>query len=168
MKNHNWLSLFTLLVFTTSASAFVVKNSWPGTKVGEPIPKVNIPRVLAKNLANFDDLDFRVYTNQKWNELQKSHAENIIVHYPDGSITQGLQAHIDKLKVSTSPDIQITEHPVRFGTNDGVWTAVIGFVSRKPKDGKPTGGQSSMVTLGHWNNKGVMDEEYLFSQQAKK
>jgi hypothetical protein len=36
------------------------------------VPK--LPPQLAKNLATFDDLDFRVYTQQQWNDLHKSHA----------------------------------------------------------------------------------------------
>ena len=50
------------------------------------------------NLANFDDLDFNVYTGQKWDQLKKSHAENIIVHYPDSHTSKGISAHVDELK----------------------------------------------------------------------
>lgn len=35
-----------------------------------------------KNLATFDDLDFNVYSGQKWDEFHRSHAEDILVHYP--------------------------------------------------------------------------------------
>lgn len=46
----------------TVAPARAAENKWPGTKAGEPTPKPKaVPAVLAKNLANFDDLDFRVY-----------------------------------------------------------------------------------------------------------
>jgi hypothetical protein len=41
-----------------------------------------MPEVLAKNPANFDDLDFHVYTGQQWENLHRSHAQNIVVHYP--------------------------------------------------------------------------------------
>src|SRR5882724_13587612 len=49
------------------------QDSWPGTSVNKPIPKLKgLPVFLAKNLANFDDLDFfrdyalcRPYTIQK-------------------------------------------------------------------------------------------------------
>ena len=33
-----------------------------------------------QHLKTFDDLDFNVYTNQKWHELGKSHAQDVIVH----------------------------------------------------------------------------------------
>ena len=41
----------------------------------------------AQNLETFDDLDFRVYSGQLWDEFPKSHAGDIIVHYPDGTTT---------------------------------------------------------------------------------
>ena len=46
------------------------------------------PDKVAQHLATFDDLDFNVYTHQKWDELGKSHAKDIIVHYPDGRPSQ--------------------------------------------------------------------------------
>ncbi|TNH45055.1 ester cyclase [Photorhabdus luminescens] len=188
MKSRKRLSLFTLLLFTASPIAFAVQNNWPGTKVNQPAPKVKgMSAVLAKNLANFDDLDFNVYTNQKWWELHKSHAMDIIVHYPDGHTTKGIKKHIDDLKYmwTFAPDNRITEHPVRFGTNDGEWTAVTGFTDgtfTKPMDLgggkviKPTGKSYHlpMATLGHWTKvkaKGfegvVMDEEYLFWDEGE-
>jgi hypothetical protein len=51
--------LRALLAATPAAAA----EKWPGTKVGEPTPNVEgVPAALAKNLANFDDIDLRVYT----------------------------------------------------------------------------------------------------------
>jgi len=43
----------------------------------------------AEQLANiylekFDDLDFNVFTNQEWVRLHETHAEDILVHWPDG------------------------------------------------------------------------------------
>jgi hypothetical protein len=49
---------------------------------------------LVKNLANFDDLDFHVYTGQQWGNLHMSHGE----------------------MWTFAPDNRITEHSVRFGT----------------------------------------------------
>ncbi|MFD2173419.1 ester cyclase [Rhodobacter lacus] len=126
-----------------------------------------------KNLETFDTLDFDVYTHQKWDRLHESHAENILVHYPDGSTTTGLEAHVDALKPMFvfAPDTRIEQHPVKFGS--GEWTGVIGVLEgtfTKPMpvgDGKtvaPTGKafKLTMATLGHWTKDGVMDEEYLF------
>jgi hypothetical protein len=47
-----------------------------------------------KNLENFDDLDFNVYSGQKWSEFSRSHAPDIVVHWPDGRITTGLETHL--------------------------------------------------------------------------
>lgn len=123
------------------------------------------------NLKNFDDLDFNVYSGQKWNELARSHSKDIVVHYPDGSVTRGLDSHIEQLKPMFvfAPDTRIHEHPIKIAS--GAWTAVQGVMEgtfTKPMpvgDGKvaaPTGKafKLTMVTIGHWQG-GVMDEEWL-------
>jgi predicted ester cyclase len=128
------------------------------------------------NLASFDDLDFRVYSGQKWDEFPKSHAPDILVHYPDGSTTTGLAAHLDKLKpqFAFAPDTKIKEHPIKLA--DGNMTAIQGVMEgtfSKPMDlgnGKvvqPTGKKYklSMMTIGRWEN-GVMKEEWLFWDNA--
>jgi hypothetical protein len=35
---------------------------------------------VAANLANFDDLDYNVFSNQKWAELHRSHSQAVTVH----------------------------------------------------------------------------------------
>jgi len=152
------------------------ENKYPGTKAGEPTPKVkDVPSVLAKNLANFDDLDFRVYTGQQWQDLHKSHSNDVIVHWPDGHITNGIEKHIEDLKYmfTFAPDTRVTEHPVRFGTSDGEWTAVTGWlegtftqpmVVSEDKTIEPTGKafRIPMATICHWGKDGLMHEEWLF------
>ena len=149
---------------------------WPGTKTGEAAPNVKgLPRELARNLATFDDLDFRVYTGQQWQDLHRSHSKDVIVHWPDGHTATGIDKHIEDLKVmwTFAPDNRIVTHPIRFGTADGEWTAVAGWLEgtfTKPMitaDGKsipPTGKayRIPMATLGHWGKDGIMFEEYLF------
>lgn len=128
------------------------------------------------NLANFDDLDFRVYSGQKWDEFKKSHAPDIIVHYPDGSTTTGLADHLVKLRpqFAFAPDTRISEHPIKLA--DGNYTAVEGVMTgtfSKPMDlgnGKllqPTGKKFvlPMMTVGRWEN-GLMKEEWLFWDNA--
>lgn len=124
-------------------------------------------------LARFDSLDFEVYSNQKWDEFQVSHSDDIRVVHPDGSVTVGLNPqHLDAMKPMFvfAPDTKISVHPVRFGSGD--WTAVIGemegtFSQPMPiGDGRtiPPTGKSfklSMATIGHWEE-GKMVEEYLF------
>ncbi len=151
-------------------------NRYPGTRAGAPLPQVKgVPSELSRNLANFDDLDFRVYTGQQWQDLHKSHTKDVIVHWPDGHQTQGIEKHIEDLKYmwTFAPDNRIREHPVRFGTPDGEWTAVTGWLEgtfTKPMvlaDGKtiqPTGKayRIPMATIGHWNKQGIMFEEFLY------
>jgi hypothetical protein len=129
------------------------------------------------NLATFDDLDYNVFSNQKWDELKKSHSKDIVVHWPDGRVTKGIEQHIQDLKAMFvyAPDTRIKQHPVKFGS--GEWTSVIGimegrFTKAMPMpNGKPiapTGKpfKISMSTVGRWNRQGTMDEEYLFWDNA--
>src|SRR5213083_115330 len=101
-----------------------------------------------QHIATFDDLDFNVFTHQKWDELKKSHSKDIVVHWPDGHQTKGIEKHIEDLKAMFvyAPDTRIQVHPVKFGSGD--WTSVIGVMEgtfTKPMlaaDGKavpPTG-----------------------------
>ncbi len=129
------------------------------------------------HLENFDDLDFNVFSGQKWDQLGKSHAKDVIVHWPDGRTTTGIDVHIEDLKAMFvyAPDTRILEHPVKFGS--GEWTSVIGvmegtFTAPMPvPNGKPilpTGKafKLTMSTVGRWNTQGTMDEEFLFWDNA--
>ena len=124
------------------------------------------------NLAEFDTLDYVVFSNQEWTRLHESHAKDIKVHWPDGHTTEGLDVHIEDLKAMFvyAPDTRITEHPIRIGS--GKYTAVTGvfegtFTQPMPiGNGKfiqPTGKafRMPMATIGVWEN-GVMTEEHLF------
>jgi SnoaL-like polyketide cyclase len=127
---------------------------------------------VERNLKVFDVLDFDVFSNQKWDRLQESHAKDIVVTWPDGHETKGIEKHIDDLKALFvfAPDITIKTHPIRFGS--GAWTAVTGvmtgtFTRPMPTpDGKtiaPNGKRFAigMATIGHWKGK-TMDHEWLF------
>ena len=130
-----------------------------------------------QNIATFDDLDFNVFSGQAWDQLSRSHTHDILVHWPDGHTTKGIDKHIEDLKAMFvyAPDTRIKVHPVKFGAGD--WTCVIGIMEgtfTKPMpagDGKsiaPTGKafKLPMCTVGHWNDQGIMDEEYLFWDSA--
>lgn len=127
----------------------------------------------ATHLATFDDLDYNVFTGQKWAELHRSHAHDIKVNWPDGHSTVGIDRHIEDLKgmFVWAPDTRIKEHPVKIARGD--WTAVIGVIEGTFSQPMPLGEGKSlpptgkayklqMATIGHWNSDGVMDEEYLF------
>lgn len=131
---------------------------------------------VASHIATFDELDFDVFTHQKWDRLKESHAQDIVVHWPDGHVTHGIEQHIKDLKAMFvyAPDTRISAHPVKFG--QGPWTSVIGvlqgtFTRPMPighgKFIQPTGRafKLEMVTVGHWTG-GTMDEEYLFWDNA--
>jgi len=130
-------------------------------------------RLVKAHLDTFDDLDYNVFTNQKWTELHRSHSQDVLVHWPDGHTTKGIEKHIQDLSdmFVYAPDTRIKLHTVKFG--QGEWTAVIGVMEgtfSQPMpigEGKtiaPTGKayKLGMATIGHWNQQGVMDEEYLF------
>jgi hypothetical protein len=164
------------VAFAISAHVADPGPNWPASRATDLAqPTEAMTPVLAKNLADFDDLDFHVYTGQHWDNLPKSHAEDITVYYPDGHTTKGIPAHIKELNFmwTFAPDNRIVEHPVRFGTADGEWTGIMGYLDgtfSKPmvlpggKTIQPTGKRYHlpMSTLGHWNHQGTMSEEYLF------
>lgn len=128
---------------------------------------------ITKNLETFDALDFEAFTGQDWDRLHESHAEDIIVHWPDGREAVGLSQHIADLQsfFVYAPDTRIETHPIRIG--QGEWTGVVGviegtFTQPMPLANgefiQPTGlaYKLTMATIGHWNDDDVMDEEYLF------
>src|SRR5215470_12249082 len=45
---------------------------------------------IATHLKTFDELDFDVFSNQKWDRLKESHAKDIKVYWPDGHMAQGI------------------------------------------------------------------------------
>lgn len=128
--------------------------------------------LAAVHLKTFDELDFEVFTNQQWERLHESHSQDVIVHWPDGRTTHGIETHIEDLKAMFvyAPDTRIQQHPIKIAS--GEWTSVIGviegtFTEPMPlPDGssiQPTGKpfKLTMCTVGYWKN-GVMVEEYLF------
>jgi hypothetical protein len=163
------MKLLPLLV----AAALVL----PALAADKPLSYKQAEALVKQHIATFDDLDYNVFTNQKWTELHKSHTQDVRVHWPDGHTTQGLDKHIEDLKAMFvyAPDTRIKEHTVKLG--QGEWTAVIGvmegtFTQPMPiGEGKtlaPTGKafKINMATIGHWTKAGNMDEEYLFWDNA--
>jgi SnoaL-like polyketide cyclase len=164
------LVVSNFLIASAYAQSTAANPTTPPPKHEQQAPAVE------RNLKKFDTLDFDVFSNQKWDRLQESHAKDIIVTWPDGHETKGIDKHIDDLKALFvfAPDITIKEHPIRFGS--GTWTTATGvmtgtFTQPMPTpDGKtiaPTGKHFGlgMVTIGHWKN-GVMDHEWLFWDNA--
>ena len=136
----------------------------------------DVRAAIGKDIETFDTLDFVVFSNQEWTRLHESHSKDVIVNWPDGHHTNGIEKHIEDLKAMFvyAPDTKIKEHPIKFGS--GEFTSVIGvmtgtFTQPMPiGDGKfiqPTGKSFSipMCTVGHWKD-GVMIEEWLFWDNA--
>ena len=136
------------------------------------VPMKRRPDVVEDHLKTFDELDFDVFSNQKWDRLSESHADDIVVTWPDGHETKGITKHIEDLKAMFlyAPDTKINVHPIRFGTDE--WTCVTGVMTgtfSRPMptaDGKtiPPTGKSfnlTMATIGHWKGD-TMDHEWLF------
>jgi len=131
---------------------------------------------VGKNLETFDTLDYVVFSNQEWVRLHESHSLDVVVNWPDGHHTNGIDRHIEDLKAMFvyAPDTKIKVHPIKFGSND--FTCVTGIMTgtfSKPMpigNGKfiqPTGKSFSlpMCTVGHWKD-GVMIEEWLYWDNA--
>jgi len=170
MKKLNVILVAVMLIGSLTSNAQSKKEVADAKKQLNEILAGN--KLTEEYLQKFDTLDFVVYSNQEWERLHESHAENILVYYPDGSTTVGLEDHIAALKPMFvfAPDTKIKVHPIRFGT--GQYTAVTGEIEgtfSKPMplpDGnsiQPTGKSFKlpMVTIGLWKD-GVMYEEHLY------
>ncbi len=170
-SDHHLLAAFAALTLVASSSA-EAQSTWEKPTTPPPKHEVQAPAV-EKNLKVFDVLDFDVFSGQKWARLSESHAKDIVVTWPDGHETKGIEKHIEDLKAMFvyAPDITIKEHPIRFGS--GSWTTATGVMTgtfTRPMpigDGKtipPTGKRFAigMATIGHWNANGQMDHEWLF------
>ena len=154
------------LMTATLAMADTAKNPPKTTSAEEA-------KLEASRLDLFDDLDFNVFTGQQWTELHRSHSKDVLVHWPDGHTTKGIDKHIEDLKAMFvwAPDTRIKVHPVKVGKND--WTAVIGVMEGTFTKPMPIGNgktvpptnkayKITMATFSHWTKDGPMDEEYLF------
>jgi len=169
------LCVVTTIAVTTLAPSLSAQATAERPLTPPPAPERQAPGVET-HLKVFDILDFDVFSNQKWDRLHESHADDIVVTWPDGHETKGIERHIEDLKALFvfAPDIQIKVHPIRFGA--GSWTTVTGVMTGTftrpmptPNGGTiaPTGKRFAigMATIGHWVN-GRMDHEWLFWDNA--
>jgi predicted ester cyclase len=133
--------------------------------------------MIEQYLVRFDSLDFDVFTKQKWDLLNVSHADDIVVNWPDGHSTQGITTHIEDLKAMFvfAPDTRVEAHPVKFGS--GEWTCVTGIFAGTFTKPMPIGGGKSipptgkafklpMCTVGHWKNGKMIEESLFWDSQA--
>lgn len=168
---HHLKSSAIAFVAALAATAASAQSIWENPETPAPPPEKQAPSV-ERHLQTFDTLDFDIYSNQQWDRIKESHSDDIVVTWPDGHETKGIERHVEDMKAMFvyAPDLQIKTHPIRFGS--GSWTSVQGVLTgtfTKPMpvgDGKtlvPTGKRFAvgMVTVGHWVD-GKMNHEWLF------
>ncbi len=173
MKRFTTLTTAAALAAGFATSTFAQDSAAVTAALAELAARQAEEARVAKNLETFDILDFEVFSGQKWDRLLESHAEDIIVHWPDGRTTIGNEVHIGDQKAFFvfAPDTKIEKRPIRIG--QGEWTGVVGEITGTFSQAMPIGdgqfieptGKSyslTMATIGHWNEDGVMDEEFLF------
>ena len=86
-------SAFSVVFVGMVASTAGAESASP-TYTPPPPAQKQAPDV-EKRLKVFDVLDFDVFSNQKWDRLGESHAKDIIVTWPDGHETHGIDNHIE-------------------------------------------------------------------------
>jgi hypothetical protein len=131
--------------------------------------------VVEENLKTFHYLDFHVFNHQQWDKLGLSHSEDVVVHWPDGRTTTGIDAHIEDLKgfFAWAPDTKVLEHTWLLGGGDAAqFTGCVAIFTGTFSRPMPIGGGNTIPPTGkrfklrfsttaHWNSEGVLDEEYL-------
>src|ERR1044072_9491488 len=128
MNNFIVKSALALAVTGLLATGAFADTLWENPATPAPAPAAQAPEVES-NLKIFDTLDFDVFSNQKWDRLGESHSKDIVVTWPDGHETKGIDKHIEDLKALFvyAPDITIKTHPIRFGS--GSWTTATGVMT---------------------------------------
>jgi SnoaL-like polyketide cyclase len=124
-----------------------------------------------KHLALFEDFDINVYSRQKWDFILRSHATDIVVHWPDGRTTKGVEHHLVDLRQQFvfAPDAAIKEHPIKIA--QGNWTTVVAIMTGTFTQPMPIAGAKpiaptnlpfrfEITTIGRWDD-GVMKEKWL-------
>lgn len=124
-----------------------------------------------RHLKIFDELDLEAFNNRDMKRIGEIHADNVIVHNPDGTKTSPFSPHEEELKfLFDTFNFKVTDHIVGFGY--GEWTAGISISEGKwvkpitLPDGvvlQPTGNKVRLkiATIARWKN-GRIAEEYLF------
>lgn len=128
------------------------------------------------NLKRFDTLDFDAYSKQDWKLFTELHCADVVVHFPDGRETRGIEQHVHDIKqlFSGTPDSRISSHPIRVGSKD--WTAVTGVMEATFSEPMALGGGAvqpptgkklklTMATFARWKD-GCIAEEFLFWDNA--
>lgn len=159
------------------AIGLCVPSATPALAAGNKHEKQCLARdkIVENNIKTFRHADFHVFNNQRWDQLYLSHSRDVVVHWPDGRTTVGIDAHIEDLKALFvwAPDTQVFEHTILFGGGDAAqFTCSVGFFGGTFTEPMPIGGGQTIQPTGksyrirfsttaHWIPDGVFDEEYL-------
>lgn len=103
--------------------------------------------VVQENLTTFHYLDFHVINHQQLDKLHLSHSQDVIVHWPDGRVTIGIEQHIEDLQwlFAWAPDLQVLEHTIAFGGGDAAqFTGVVGVFAGTFTQPMPIGGGNTI------------------------
>jgi SnoaL-like polyketide cyclase len=147
----------------------------PAAKAKRTIDCLAKEGVVREHLKTFHYLDFHVFNHQQWDKIGLSHSDDVVVHWPDGRTTVGVDDHIKDLKgfFEWAPDTKVLEHTWLFGGGDTAqYTGCIAIFSGTFSRPMPIGGGKTIPATGkrfklrfsttaHWNSDGVLDEEYL-------
>lgn len=57
-----------------------------------------MPKIGQQYLEIMDTMDFDVFSHQDWSRLRESHSQDVTVHWPDGRVTHGIEAHVADMK----------------------------------------------------------------------
>ena len=162
--------LATALTAVIATPVFATDNAAATAALAELAARQAEDARIEANLEKFDTLDFEVFSGQQWDRLHESHAEDIVVHWPDGRIAEGLDTHIEDLKFffTFAPDTRIETHPIRIGQGviEGTFTEPMTIGEGQVIEPTGLSYKLTMATVGHWTEDGVMDEEYLFWDNA--
>lgn len=152
-------------------------NQFMQGMMGQGMMGSGIQSTVDTNLARFDELDFEAFSKQNWELFNEIHAPDILVVFPDGRQTKGIEQHDKDIMAmfDYAPDTKVTSHPIKFGS--GEWTVSTGvlegtFSQPMPlADGTsiPPTGKSfkvTMTTVAKWKD-GRIVEEHLFWDNAE-
>lgn len=133
--------------------------------------------IVNANIKRFDTLDFDAFSHQDWELFNDIHSEDVVVVFPDGRKTVGIEQHDKDIAAmfEYAPDMRVTSHPIKVGSGD--WTAVTGVIEgtfTQPMvlpDGTaipPTGKSFKipMATFAKWNDGKIIEENLFWDTSA--
>lgn len=173
------LALLVLAIGVTSARAESDDVDALKAKIAELQAQVDAHTAeraqTARHLEIFDELDLVAFNSRDMKRIGEIHADQVVVHNPDGTQTTPFPPHAEELRFLFGTfDFVVTDHIVGFGY--GEWTAGISISEGKwvkpltLPDGtikEPTGKKVriKIATIARWENDRIA-EEYLFWDNA--